>query len=202
MHCNYLMSLLPIEKVLQANLDIELNPGFPELFQKIKAQNPDNKIIIASDSNTEFISIILNKHNLNHYIDEIHTNGAVYNSDKTQLQIITYEKFYSCPRAEKCDKCNPLHMCKGDISRRMIQKYENCDKVLFAGDGHNDYCGMCTISKISENSGGNLQAAKLARQGFSLERKLKKSENLDFPDLWWDNGFDLISYLEKEKKWL
>lgn len=116
-------------------------------------------------------------------------------------QIQTFLSF-TAKRDKPCPyNCHPAHMCKGDITRKLTEKY-NPTKIFFAGDGRNDFCGMCAVEhdccKKIENDEFRL---KLARKGFSLEKFLKKSGCEDsFPSFWWSDGFDLIEFLRREPR--
>ena len=53
--CNSYMRSINYEDLIETIKNIKLTTGMVELWRKIKSSDPGSKIIIASDSNSEFI---------------------------------------------------------------------------------------------------------------------------------------------------
>ena len=81
------MQSIDYQKLIQTIENIKLVPGIVDLLKKIKEKDSNNKIIIVSDSNTEFIKKILEKNEIGYLIDEVHTNGF----DVEKVEITNYE---------------------------------------------------------------------------------------------------------------
>ena len=208
--CNSYMRSINYEDLIETIKNIKLTTGMVELWRKIKSSDPGSKIIIASDSNTEFIKEILKKHALTDLVDEIHTNGF----DKNTITITNYEVAFNAKRDKECpNNCHKAHMCKGDITRKLIKKYvqntmtgQNNWKIFFAGDGSNDFCGMCAVR--DSNLSGKLALGRKGPEdgrGFGLERVLAKKgvdfQGEKFVNFWWKNGDDIIECLAG-KDWI
>ena len=202
--CNSYMRSINYEDLIETIKNIKLTTGMVELWRKIKSSDSGSKIIIASDSNTEFIKEILEKHALTDLVDEIHTNGF----DKNTITITNYEVAFNAKRDKECpNNCHKAHMCKGDITRKLIKKYvqntmtgQNNWKIFFAGDGSNDFCGMCAVR--DSNLSGKLALGRKGPEdgrGFGLERVLAKKgvdfQGEKFVNFWWRNGDDIIECL-------
>ena len=87
MLCNSFMQSIDYQTLIQTIENIKLVPGIVDLLKKIKEKDSNNKIIIVSDSNTEFIKKILEKNEIGYLIDEVHTNGF----DVEKVEITNYE---------------------------------------------------------------------------------------------------------------
>jgi len=121
------------------------------------------EIIIISDSNSVFITELLDASNLTRYIKTIFTNPASFD-ELGKLVIKPFEHQTEC-------KLSGPNMCKGRIlddyiaSRSLEVKFS---PIIYAGDGTNDFCPMLRLP----SKGG----IALPRKGYSLVRHMLKQE--------------------------
>jgi len=122
------------------------------------------EIIIISDSNSIFISELLEASNLSRYVKKVFTNPAAFNElGKLVIKPFTHQT--------ECPLSGP-NMCKGKILDDYIssrkQEGVNFSSIFYAGDGTNDFCPMMRLP----SKGG----IALPRKGYSLVRHISKQE--------------------------
>ena len=66
-------------------------------------------------------------------------------------------------------KLRPGHMCKGTILDKWVKEKGGYDVVAYAGDGVNDFCPLTRL---------RVEDFAFVREGFSLQKSLKKPENI------------------------
>ena len=139
---------------------LPFSEGMEDLFKFIRANRQQIKVVIASDSNTWFISVLLERLRIADLVDHVFTNPAHW--DKTLLVIDRYET------NESCSRC-PINMCKQGIIRDKVKTTYPGQAVIYCGDGSNDYCPL-----------KNLSASDVAcpRVGYRLEKLIDKQEKL------------------------
>ena len=135
---------------------LEMTKGMNTLFETIRALKDKIKVIIASDSNSWFIDILLSHFLIQDVVDEVHTNPADWNDNLLVLERYTTN--------EQCPKC-PINMCKSEILSSSLS--DDITSVIYVGDGSND---LCPVLNLKEND------IACPREGYSLSKKLTKIE--------------------------
>ncbi|KAI9358627.1 putative phosphatase-domain-containing protein [Zopfochytrium polystomum] len=170
---------------------IPFSPAMLEVFQLVKSVGGD--IIIISDANTFFIEEILKAKNARQYVSEIVTNPCAFD-DAGRLRV--RRRVTSPPHG--CDLLCAVNLCKG---KELIPRMQNYARVLYGGDGRNDYCPATRLSPSD---------FALFRRGHSLEAALAREpariERVKAQVVWWDEAPDLLAAVrrivaaEKEKE--
>lgn len=124
-------------------------------------------IIIISDSNSVFISELLDRAGLHKCIKKVFTNPAHFDeAGKLMVQPFTHQT--------ECRLSRP-NMCKGKILEDYIKSRngegEDFSVIAYAGDGVNDFCPML---RLSEENG-----LAFPRKGYALVKHIKKQEKND-----------------------
>merc|ERR1719445_353665 len=135
-------------------------------------------IIVISDSNTFHATHLLKLFGLYQYVSAVFSrplnlkeNGQLVSSD--------LKATWKAP----C-QYGGRNVCKGQVLMDFAgDKYQ---KILYTGDGSNDFCPSMTLS-------GN--ALAMPRKGFTLEKKLKSS-NCQAKVKTWNDGYEIISFLQ------
>lgn len=119
-----------------------------------------------SDANSYFIKEILERHGLQEYFSQVHTNPA-HVDDSGALRVLP---FHPKDTPHGCKLC-PLNMCKGLIldSIRKGSSETLKRRVIYVGDGGGDYCPSLRLVR-----GDHV----LARQGFPLSKRLTTNTDL------------------------
>ncbi|RKP06293.1 phosphatase phospho-type [Thamnocephalis sphaerospora] len=108
-------------------------------------------VVIISDSNTVAIQECLRAHQLDSVVSEVITNESTW-TPEGRLGVRRYvsaETPHGCTRTALY-KENPipscaLNICKGRELRRLRAGY---DRVVYLGDGRNDYCPGCELTSL------------------------------------------------------
>lgn len=106
---------------------------------------------ILSDANTYTINRILEQHGVQHLFTEVVTNRGHWDQDR-RLCVEGYiregvDAPHGCETtSSKTGKksCAP-NLCKGKEIRRMM-KEKKYERVVYIGDGANDFCPACELS--------------------------------------------------------
>uniref|UniRef100_A0AAY4BIK3 Phosphatase phospho1 n=1 Tax=Denticeps clupeoides TaxID=299321 RepID=A0AAY4BIK3_9TELE len=119
-------------------------PGIPALLSYLQSRPPrDFEIVCVSDANTFFIESWLQHAGFRPLFLRIFTNPAHFDPDG-QLQLLPYHS-HGCPRC-------PSNMCKAEIVRDYVAHRTRqrggrpFERVLYVGDGANDFCPSLTLS--------------------------------------------------------
>eukprot|EP01080_Neovahlkampfia_damariscottae_P002048 gene2048-1554_t len=186
-----------IQELKELISDIPLDENMVSLIQILKKRY--NTIIkIVSDANVLFIKWILEKNEIEDYIDEIISNPC---------EIVEFEKFQYLnvkhyDMSHKCEIC-PLNMCKGKIIESFKpegkENLYDFDSIIYVGDGGNDFCPCTKLRK--EDFVFPRKNHKLIEK---IENELKSENSLIQSNIHaWENYNDLletsIRVLEKLK---
>lgn len=130
------------------------------------ANCPHAHSAILSDANSLFISACLS----NNDIDEGHvfkagviTNPA-YVDENGCIALIPFLKGDTPERRHSCKAC-PKNLCKGEVVDIMLRNKYNGWRLVYVGDGGNDFC---PVSRMSED------CVALVREGFSLHKRVNE----------------------------
>ena len=147
--------------------------------QVLKALHRDHDIIIISDSNTFHATHLLKLFGLYQYVSAVFSRPLTL---KENGQLV--------PSDLKADWKAPCqyggrNVCKGQVL--MDYAGDNYEKILYTGDGTNDFCPSMNLS-------GN--ALVMPRKGYSLEKLLHFS-NCQAEVKTWNDGYEIISFLQE-----
>jgi pyridoxal phosphate phosphatase PHOSPHO2 len=143
------------DDVLKVLHQIDLIENMRIILDMIKGNASIDKVVI-SDANTLSIQTILARYNLDDGIT-IYSNPASF--DDTGL--LTVSAYHS----HECVRCNHNpNMCKGTIIRDIL-KNNSYSRVLYIGDGSNDYCAAMNLSPYDH---------VITRDGYGFMRKVKE----------------------------
>ncbi|KAL5006524.1 hypothetical protein ScPMuIL_015330 [Solemya velum] len=170
--------------------EIPLTDGMRELFDFLSKEHIE--VIIISDSNSQFIKMILENFQIEHSVTEVFTNPA--NFDTAGCLQIEYHHFQDwCQLSTK-------NLCKGHILQQYRKKreQEGCQfaSVFYVGDGSNDFCPTLRLSE---------QDYVLPRKGFQLLKKIRnyqpenngKDAQVKAKVFDWDTGRDILKHLRE-----
>jgi len=142
---------------------LEFTEGVADMLKVLKDEL-QAEIIIISDSNTLFISELLDEADLSGYVKEVFTHPAHFD-DKGCLQITRLNPEVVCPEGKG-------RMCKGHILQEYLERRQReedgigFDVVAYIGDGLNDFH---PVTQLRETD------FAFVRQGFALEKHLRKT---------------------------
>ncbi|XP_051871921.1 pyridoxal phosphate phosphatase PHOSPHO2 [Pristis pectinata] len=175
-------------EIKQVMESIPYCPGMIDLLKFI-CQNKDRvDCIIISDSNTVFISWILEFTNTSLAFDSILTNPATFD-EQGYLRI---ENFHS----HNCPQC-PDNLCKRkalvNFVADQLKVGVQYKKIIYTGDGGND---LCPIESLEEND------VAMVRKGYKLEKLIgemveRHSCSVKPLIMIWSSGEEILSYLKK-----
>lgn len=175
---------------------LTLTLGFQELFHFLASIRNDKEskievdVIIISGANTLFVEWSIDHHNLKDVVDEYHSINAKIVDDKI---VLTPLNIHDC---KKCD----VSICKKkaveDISQSRSLKGIVYHKLIFVGDGSNDFCACLALNSF-ENS------IVYCRKNYALYRKLFVAKNheinreaLNSEVVVWESGYDIVDHLK------
>lgn len=115
--------------------------------------------IIVSDSNTVFIDVILEACDEKGSFSSVITNPA-YFDESGRLRVQEYH-------SHDCEACKRTpNLCKGRVLEEYRKQHKIYDKVVYVGDGKNDYCPCL---KLTEKD------VAVCREGYALAELLRHS---------------------------
>jgi pyridoxal phosphate phosphatase PHOSPHO2 len=155
-------------------------PLFEENIQLVKELHALGvQLVIVSDANDVYIKEILEEHNIYNLFDIIITNGSEFRDGI--LKIIPY----TTPEIHGCSQC-PDNICKRKVLADLFgqNKINSNNKIIYVGDGRNDFCPSAFLLENFANDG-----YICARTGFTLANMLRPSANPHVCE--WKNGKDL-----------
>ena len=145
------------EDVLRVLNEIEIIEPMKKTLEKIR-EHPLVDAIIVSDANSIFIRTILENHNLADVFKKVYTNPSHFNEFGC-LEINHYH-------AHCCIRCrrNP-NLCKGLIMHSIAEERHTYSRIIYVGDGSNDYCAAVHLSPRDH---------VVARKGCGLAEEINK----------------------------
>lgn len=157
--------------------NLTISRGFLQLLNYLKPKNAEK--IIVSDANSLFINWILEKNGLT-YFDKIFTNPA-----QIQDGVIKTTHYHQ----HDCKFC-PASMCKKTIVQSYLnEKQINYRKLIYIGDGSNDYCPLHLLKSND---------IAFYRKGYGLDKKIMRDgHELLCEKKGWDNGEQIFEIIKK-----
>ena len=153
------------------------------------------EVIIISDSNSYFISHILEYNDLGGVFHTVYTNPAEFDG----AGLLTMRPFHV---NADCALSGP-NLCKGKVLKEHVRKRLEEDNVEFgfvgyAGDGGNDFCPMS--GALGQ---GDLALPRDDGLRFSIMRHIREcKEGLKAEVVAWNSGAEVLSAVERKVKML
>ncbi|CAH4036016.1 pyridoxal phosphate phosphatase PHOSPHO2-like isoform X1 [Pieris brassicae] len=141
-------------EILDSIASMRPTPGMRELITTLAEQGWD--VVILTDANTVFVNHWIKTNELQDAITTIVTNRAFWQNDRLFIE--------PCMRQTSCRLC-PSNLCKS-IALAQICKNKNYTRVVYSGDGRNDFCPS---TKLLSNG------TVFPRKGYPLDELIKKS---------------------------
>ena len=166
--------------------DLKLSPKMEKLFKFIFEHKNNIDSVICSGNNRIVVDTVLKKNKLDNIIKFKICNNSELNNDNI-LKITYLDEKY-----EHCNDCQPF-LCKSLAMNNFFANYKRGGyyKVIFIGDGANDFC----FSKhLNEND------ILFPRNGYSLYRILfdeNKKSMIKAEIHPWNNGLDILNVLNE-----
>ncbi|KAI8075053.1 phosphatase phospho-type [Gongronella butleri] len=114
-------------------------PFTPAMLETLKALNShDTHVVILSDANSFFIETILEAYGVRDLVHHIITNPA-HLDDHTGRLRIERRRPQSAPPHQCPHPCTP-NICKGQELDAYLALHGPYQKIMYVGDGTNDYC--------------------------------------------------------------
>ena len=161
--------------------NLEFNEKFLDFFEYLKIHKDLYETIIISGTNTLFIRWFLEKNRLGSVIKNFFALDAIEDDEK-MIRITDSHK-------HNCSECN-ISQCKQILARDYTQR-KQFKKIVFIGDGHNDFC----LGKFLKEDD-----YLLPRVDFALHKLVNdpvKRFEISCKVLPWKNGLDIINYIKK-----
>jgi len=125
---------------------LESVPHFPEMVEVVKlvGGSPGGEVHILSDANEFFIHVFLEKHGLSDFVTTIQSNRSFFD----EVGTLRVKPFQSTEDPHECEMC-PMNLCKGGVLET-LDILRPGTKVLYVGDGSNDFCPALRLRKEDE----------------------------------------------------
>ncbi|KAJ3519774.1 hypothetical protein NMY22_g13045 [Coprinellus aureogranulatus] len=152
------------EQIQNALRIMPFHPAMARGVDKLKTQDDRTTFLCLSNSNSVFISTILEDKKLTHIFSEIITNPAEWEGEllKLRRRIDPSGPQHSCTVG-----CSP-NMCKGEeLDAFLSRNGQEYDRIVYVGDGSNDFCPILRMREqdlVLCRSHRGL-AARIAKEG-------------------------------------
>ena len=115
--------------------------------------------IIVSDSNTIFINTTIEECGVKGFFSAVFSNPAHFDMND-RLHVRAYH-------SHSCERCKGApNLCKGHVVEEYRQLHTGYDRVVYIGDGRNDYCPCLTLTQ---------KDVVICREGYALAELLGQS---------------------------
>ncbi|SAM06140.1 hypothetical protein [Absidia glauca] len=94
-------------------------------------------VLILSDANSFYIDTILKAYGVRDLVDDVITNPA-YFDEKNRLRV--NRRILASSPPHQCQFRCAVNLCKGQELKNYINEKGPFQKVMYVGDGKNDYC--------------------------------------------------------------
>ncbi|KAL1918992.1 uncharacterized protein VTP21DRAFT_2373 [Calcarisporiella thermophila] len=113
-------------------------PMDPAMLRLLHNMNDEGcEMLILSDSNQVYIDTVLNEYGIRSYFTKIITNPAGYN-ENGRLCVRRYIGLNDKPH--NCKSLCKVNLCKGIELEKYINNKAPFDRIMYVGDGMNDFC--------------------------------------------------------------
>lgn len=160
----------------QRIVDIPACPDWESILRSLLAQPQRYHVIIASDSNTQFIEWWLESRKIPS--PTVFTNPARWEGQR--LRVAPHHS-HACPVC-------PPNLCKGTLLDEMKLDWSSFAKRIYVGDGSND---LCPILRLGQ---GDVAAV---RRGYRLQSVLEKlpANSVSADVVVWDHSDQIRPHL-------
>ncbi|KAF8303346.1 hypothetical protein DL93DRAFT_2173054 [Clavulina sp. PMI_390] len=149
---------------------LQVMPFHPAMARAVRflkeTKNPDTTFLCLSNSNSVYISTILEKHGLTDIFTEIITNPAEWTPEgllKIRRRVDPNGPQHTCKIG-----CSP-NMCKGEELEAFITRSpKKFDRLVYVGDGSNDFCPILRMGRLVSSD------IAYVRRYRGLEARIKK----------------------------
>ncbi|KAI8088884.1 phosphatase phospho-type [Halteromyces radiatus] len=180
------VTLDQFENVLQK---IPFTPAMIATLKLLKEH--DTQVVILSDANTFYIETILKAYGVRDLVHDIITNPA-YFDDKNRLRI--RRRILATAPPHNCPNVCALNICKGQEIDTYIRNHGPFQKIIYVGDGKNDYCPATRLRE---------QDRMFVRSGKALARYLERESHIlaaiKAKITYWDSSEIVRRAVEDEK---
>ena len=182
---------IPVSKIKQCIQSMELTKGMKDLLEYIKLIKDKNEetrldIIILSGANMLFVEWVLEAYNLKDLIDEYYSFSCDIDNDRLVLGPL---------HEHNCDDCH-AYLCKKLAIENIIQKNNSYEKIIYFGDGQNDYCACLALNLVK----GSIV---YIREDYALDRLLyhkkgcvEKRNKILAELVKWKDGYDILDHIK------
>ncbi|CAH0730496.1 unnamed protein product, partial [Brenthis ino] len=165
--------------ILDSIASMRPNPGILELITTLAKEGWD--VLILTDANTVFVNHWLKVHGLQEAITAVITNRAFWKQDRLYIE--------PCMNQTTCTRC-PSNLCKS-IALTQWTKSRGYSRVVYSGDGRNDYCPATSLPPDS---------IVFPRQGYPMDNLIKKTLSSPNPQVTakvvpWSDAFTILEEL-------
>jgi len=167
-------------------------PFHPAMIRGVKhlkaSANPKVTLICLSNSNQVFINTILEDKKLGGIFDTIVTNPAEWRGDG--LLVVRRRVDPEGPQHSCRVGCSP-NMCKGEELEAFLKDKEPFDKMIYIGDGSNDFCPILRL---------RTQDFALARLARGLEQRIKgegEAASLKCQVQYWEGAWEVEEFFSR-----
>lgn len=142
---------------------LPVHPAMLRAVKKLKAsEDPSATFFCLSNANEVFISTILKDKGVANIFDRVTTNPATWEDNDL---LVVRRRIDPNGDQHTCQVgCSP-NMCKGDELAAFLKEHGEYEKVIYIGDGSNDFCPVVRLRE---------QDTVLARTARGLQRRIER----------------------------
>ncbi|KAH8119095.1 phosphatase phospho-type [Phellopilus nigrolimitatus] len=156
------------------------HPAMVRAVKNLKARTDiDTTFFILSNSNSVFISTILEAKEITDVFDLVVTNPAEW--DPSGLLKLRRRVDPTGPQHSCSVGCSP-NMCKGDELDAFLKDHAPYDRVIYVGDGSNDFCPVIRMRK---------QDMVLCRSYRGLQQRIGKEGGVKCAIKYWGGAWEV-----------
>ncbi|KIY43278.1 hypothetical protein FISHEDRAFT_53744 [Fistulina hepatica ATCC 64428] len=169
---------------------LQIMPFHPAMARAVSDMKAEGKttFFCLSNANFIFITTILKSKGLTHIFDEIVTNPAEW--DDSGLLKLRRRIDPTGPQHRCHIGCQP-NMCKGDELEAFLGRHGSFDRVIYVGDGANDYCPAVRLRE---------QDILLCRSYRGLEKRINKDGGLKCKVVKWAGAWEVEEIFGKLRR--
>ncbi|PWN22833.1 hypothetical protein BCV69DRAFT_280441 [Microstroma glucosiphilum] len=181
------------EEIKAAMRLMPFHPGMKRGVQNLKAAaSPETTFFLLSNSNTVYIDTILEHQGLTNIFDEIVTNPAHFEKDGTLN--VSRRVPAEAQVQHTCKVGCSANMCKGEELDAFLSRhggYEAFDRIMYVGDGGNDFCPVLRLRKG--------QDVAFVRRYRGLEKRIKEEGGVKCGIRWWAGAWEMEGLLDEAR---
>ncbi|KAJ0410736.1 hypothetical protein ATCC90586_006839 [Pythium insidiosum] len=167
---------------------IQRIPVQPRMVDAVRAavRDHDARVAIVSNANTVYVNTWLKHHDLQHVIQDVVTNPADFDKSSSVLRVRPH-----CSEGHNCPWC-PVNMCKGRIVEELRRRYAPSERVIYVGDGGNDFCPVMTLKST------DVVLARADDKNRLLTKIRSHPQHVEAQVVPWRTGQDVFDFFVKE----